>query len=87
MRTAALEEVGGLGPELAEDFSTTLMLVSHGWRGVFAFDAMAHGDGPYTFADCVGQEYQWSRSLTNILLQVRPRYWGGLDVREKVKLG
>ena len=46
VRTAALEEVGGLGPELAEDFSTTLMLASHGWRGVFAFDAMAHGDGP-----------------------------------------
>ncbi len=87
VRTAALEEVGGLGPELAEDFSTSLMLASHGWRGVFAIDAMAHGDGPSTFADCIVQEYQWSRSLTNILLQVSKRYWGGLGVREKVKLG
>jgi cellulose synthase (UDP-forming) len=86
VRTAALEEVGGLGPELAEDFSTTLMLASHDWRGVFAIDAMAHGDGPSTFAECIVQEYQWSRSLTNILLQVSKRYWGGLGVREKVKL-
>jgi cellulose synthase (UDP-forming) len=87
VRTAALEEVGGLGPELAEDFSTSLMLASHGWRGVFAIDAMAHGDGPSTFAECIVQEYQWSRSLTNILFQVSKRYWGGLSVREKVKLG
>jgi cellulose synthase (UDP-forming) len=86
VRTAALEEVGGLGPELAEDFSTTLMLASRGWRGVFAIDAVAHGDGPSTFADCIVQEYQWSRSLTNILLTVSKRYWGGLGVREKVKL-
>jgi cellulose synthase (UDP-forming) len=87
VRTAALEEVGGLGPELAEDFSTSLMLASRGWRGVFAIDAMAHGDGPSTFAECIVQEYQWSRSLTNILFQVSKRYWGGLSVREKVKLG
>ena len=87
VRTAALEEVGGLGPELAEDFSTSLMLASHGWRGVFAIDAMARGDGPSTFAECIVQEYQWSRSLTNILFQVSKRYWGGLSFREKVKLG
>jgi cellulose synthase (UDP-forming) len=87
VRTAALDEIGGLGPELAEDFSTTLMLASHGWRGVFAIDAEAHGDGPSTFADYIVQEYQWSRSLTNILLQVSKRYWGGLAFREKVKLG
>ena len=43
--------------------------------------------GHHTFADCIVQEYQWSRSMTNILLQVSPRYWGGLGVREKVKLG
>jgi cellulose synthase/poly-beta-1,6-N-acetylglucosamine synthase-like glycosyltransferase len=87
VRTAALEEVGGLGPELAEDFSTSLMLASRGWRGVFAIDAVAHGDGPSTFADCIVQEYQWSRSLTNILLRISKRYWGGLGLRQKVKLG
>jgi len=87
VRTAALREVGGLGPELAEDFSTTLMLASAGWRGVFAIDAEAHGDGPETFADCIVQEFQWARSLTNILLRFNRGYWGGLTGREKVKLG
>ena len=32
VRTAALKQVGGLGPELAEDFSTTLILSSMGGR-------------------------------------------------------
>jgi cellulose synthase (UDP-forming) len=78
VRTSALQEIGGLGPELAEDHSTTLMLNAKGWRGVHAVDADAHGDGPVSFADCMTQEFQWSRSLTNILLTVLPRHWHAL---------
>lgn len=74
VRTKALQEIGGLGPELAEDHSTTLMFNAHGWRGVHAFKASAHGDGPETFADLITQEFQWSRSLVTILLQYSPRY-------------
>lgn len=69
VRTRALEEIGGLGPELAEDHSTTLMMNAGGWKGVHAVDAIAHGEGPRTFADLAVQEFQWSRSLVNILLQ------------------
>lgn len=73
VRTVALREIGGLGPELAEDHSTTLMMNAGGWRGAHALDAIAHGDGPRTFADLVTQEFQWSRSLVMILLQyIRP---------------
>ncbi|MET9394184.1 glycosyltransferase family 2 protein [Streptomyces sp. NPDC006624] len=70
VRTAALRDIGGLGPELAEDFSTTMLLNSAGWHGAFAIDAEAHGDGPLTFADMVTQEYQWSRSLTTMLFSL-----------------
>ncbi|MBX5168040.1 MULTISPECIES: glycosyltransferase family 2 protein [unclassified Rhizobium] len=74
VRTAALRQIGGLGPELAEDHSTTLMMNADGWRGVHAVDAIAHGDGPANFADLVVQEFQWSRSLVTILLQHSSRY-------------
>jgi cellulose synthase (UDP-forming) len=74
VRTSALREIGGLGPELAEDHSTTLMMNAGGWRGVHAVDAIAHGDGPANFADLVVQEFQWSRSLVTILLQYSSRY-------------
>ncbi|MEV7793318.1 glycosyltransferase [Streptomyces sp. NPDC087512] len=74
VRTRALRDIGGLGPELAEDFSTTYLLNSAGWHGAFAVDAEAHGDGPLTFADMVTQEYQWSRSLATMLLGLLPRH-------------
>jgi len=87
VRTSALREIGGLGPELAEDFTTTLMMSSSGWQGVFAVDAEAHGDGPETVADCMTQEFQWSRSMMNVLLGVNGRYWRGLSRAAKVRLG
>ncbi|WP_212524739.1 glycosyltransferase family 2 protein [Actibacterium sp. MT2.3-13A] len=78
VRTAALKQIGGLGPELAEDHSTSLMMNSFGWKGVHAIDAIAHGDGPATFADMLTQEFQWSRSLVSLLLRYTPRYFAGL---------
>lgn len=74
VRTKALKEAGGLGPELAEDHSTTLILNAAGWRGVHAFDAIANGLGPKTFSDLVTQEFQWARSLVTILLRYSPIY-------------
>ncbi|MCW2544749.1 MAG: putative cellulose synthase, partial [Frankiales bacterium] len=72
VRTAALREVGGLGPELAEDYATTLWLQSAGWDGVFSIDAEAHGEGPGTFDDLIMQELQWSRSLGTLLTKWAP---------------
>ena len=83
VRTRALKEIGGLGPELAEDHSTTLMMNAGGWRGVHAMEAIAHGDGPRTFASLVTQEFQWSRSLVTLLMQYSPRLVGSLPPRLK----
>lgn len=81
VRTAALRSIGGLGPELAEDHSTTLMFNAQGWKGVHAVDAIAHGQGPETFTDLIIQEFQWSRSLVTILLRYTPAYLGQLPGR------
>ena len=72
VRTEALRSAGGLGPELAEDHSTTLLLNANGWRGAFAHRAICLGLGPETFEDAMVQEFQWSRSLTTILLRHLP---------------
>jgi cellulose synthase (UDP-forming) len=87
IRTQALQEIGGIGPELAEDFSTTLMMNAFGWHGAFALDAEAHGDGPETLADLVTQEFQWARSVTDVTLNYARGYWRGLGPIEKIKLG
>jgi cellulose synthase (UDP-forming) len=83
VRTSALKAIGGLGPELAEDHSTTLMMNAGGWKGVFAFDAEAHGLGPTSFTDCMTQEFQWSRSLMKVLIETTPLYFGSLSARLK----
>lgn len=81
VRTAALRQIGGIGPELAEDFSTSYLLNVAGWRGAFAIEAEAHGDGPTNFGSMVTQEFQWSRSLTTVFLGLVPRTVSALGLR------
>ncbi len=74
VRTEALQDIGGIGPELAEDFSTSFLLTSAGWRSAFAHTAEAHGEGPVCFASMVTQEFQWARSLMTLLLDLVPHH-------------
>jgi cellulose synthase/poly-beta-1,6-N-acetylglucosamine synthase-like glycosyltransferase len=86
VRTRALRAVGGLGPELAEDYSTTLALLSGGWSGAFAIDAIAHGAGPETVDDMLVQEVQWARSLGAISTGVLPHQIGALAWRARLRM-
>ena len=81
VRTVALKEAGGLGPELAEDHSTSFLLSAAGWKGVHSIDAEAHGQGPVCFVDAMIQEFQWARSLIMILVNWTPKYVGKLSRR------
>ena len=85
VRTKALQAVGGLGPELAEDHSTSMILNAGGWKGMHAMDAIAYGEGPATVVDMIVQEFQWSRSLLTILLQYTPRYFSRLSGRQRLQ--
>jgi cellulose synthase (UDP-forming) len=82
--------VGGIGPELNEDFSTSYIMSASGWKGAFSINTIAHGDGPATFEDCMWQEYQWARSATVLLLayQRRSRAWwpGKLTWAEMIRV-
>lgn len=84
VRTRALREIGGLGPELAEDHSTTLMMNAAGWHGVHAISAIARGHGPRNFADFAIQEFQWARSLTTILFEFMPTNWYNLPIKKRL---
>ncbi len=87
VRTAALQSVGGLGPELAEDYSTTLWLQSGGWDGVFVLDAEAHGAGPISVDELLTQESQWARSLGTLLTKWLPGRVRGVPWRGRVRMG
>lgn len=87
VRTRALRDIGGLGPELAEDFTTSYLLNVVGWSGAFAFDAEASGEGPSTFGAMAVQEFQWARSLFTVLLDLMPKTIGRLPWRLRVRFG
>lgn len=82
-RNGQVVAVGTLGPELAEDHTTGLAMNSAGWRGAFALNAIAHGDGAGCFADSVTQEFQWAGSLMRTLLIWTKGYWSGLPLHMK----
>lgn len=87
VRTEALASVGGIGPELAEDFSTSYLIYVGGWSGAFAIDAHAEGEGPSDFTAMVTQEFQWSRSLCVILLNLIPRTLGRVKGTMRLRFG
>ena len=62
VRTSALKEIGGIGPELDEDMTTTIMMASYGKKGVYAGNAIAYGEGPLCLEDAQKQELQWAKS-------------------------
>ena len=76
MRTTALKEIGGLGPELAEDHSTSVLMNAHGWKVVHSIDSIAHGRGPESLRDALIQELQWSRSVVIIFLTLTTKLLG-----------
>ena len=87
VRTAALKSVGGIGPELAEDYSTSFRMNSAGWSGVFAIDAVAHGDGPESFGEMMTQELQWARSLAVFATRYSRGGWRTIPWAARLRLG
>ena len=85
VRTQALRAAGGIGPELAEDFSTTLLITSTGWKSAFAHNAEAHGEGPRTFQAMATQEFQWSRSIMTLFMDTLPTHLGRLSWRLRIR--
>ena len=73
LRTSALKQIGGIGPEIAEDYTTTAMMNSMGWKGGFAGNAIAHGMGAVGIKDSMHQEYQWALVGMRASLLVTPK--------------
>ena len=68
-------QVGGIGPELDEDYSTSYMLSAKGYEGVFSLATTAIGEGPRNFEAAMKQEYQWARSLVILTTEYVYKFW------------
>lgn len=82
-RTKALQSIGGIAPEIAEDHTTTLVYNASGWKGAFARDAIAHGYGAVGIVDSMVQEYQWALVGIRAMFYVLPKHFWSLPRKLK----
>jgi cellulose synthase (UDP-forming) len=83
-RRAALASVGGHQAGLAEDLHTSLRLHAARWRSTFVPGWRAKGLAPSDLHAFVKQQFKWSRGVFEVLLQVYPRLYERLTVRQNV---
>jgi cellulose synthase (UDP-forming) len=76
-RMAAVQEIGGFQPTRAEDHLDTVVLATHGYRGVFVPEEIAAGGGPDTFETYLSQQFAWAYSMIQVLFSFAPRYLRG----------
>ena len=84
-RIKALQQIGGIAPEYAEDHTTTMVYNASGWKGAFARHAIAHGYGAVGLGDSMLQEYQWALVSIRALFFVTPKYFWKLPWQVKIQ--
>jgi cellulose synthase (UDP-forming) len=85
VRTAALADIGGIGPEIAEDHTTTMLMSAKDWKGGYANYAVAHGMGAVGIKDSMRQEYQWATVGMRAFLLIGKEYFLKLSLIHKIQ--
>ncbi|MEL6672889.1 MAG: glycosyltransferase [Bacteroidota bacterium] len=81
-RRAALDEIGGHAPGLAEDMHTAIQLQAKGWESVYHPEALTEGEVPANLSAYYQQQLKWSRGTLEILVKTWPRLFRKLSLRQ-----
>jgi len=89
LRTAALDEIGGLPQDsVTEDFAASILLHPR-WRSVFIEDKLAEGIGPMDLRSYFKQQRRWAMGTLGVLRT----HWkeiflpgrGGLNINQRIQ--
>jgi cellulose synthase (UDP-forming) len=83
-RRAALASIGGHQTGLAEDLHTSLRLHAARWRSIFVPGWRAKGLAPSDLPAFVKQQFKWARGVFGVLLEVYPRLYDRLTLRQNL---
>ena len=72
-RAAALKQVGGFAPHLADDLMLTLLYRRRGWRGVYVPQVLARGLSPVDWGTYLRQQRRWAHAVLDLKLRIYPR--------------
>ncbi|MGK2851703.1 MAG: glycosyltransferase [Candidatus Limnocylindrales bacterium] len=85
VRTAALEEVGGVATEtITEDIHTTIRLHRRGWRTVYHNEVLARGLAASDAATYQLQRHRWGTGAMQVLRTENPMFVSGLSLPQRL---
>lgn len=86
LRRAALQEIGGVQTAtIAEDFHTTIVLHSAGWKTHYVDQTVLLGLAPHDLDSFLLQRSRWARGNLRVLLTRQNPLWArGLTLRQRV---
>ncbi|GAC1574346.1 MAG: hypothetical protein NVS3B9_6010 [Candidatus Doudnabacteria bacterium] len=83
---AAINEVGGLNEKnITEDFATSMLIHSHGWKSYYVSEVLAEGLAPEDFLSYYKQQLRWSRGSLEIMFSHNPLFVKGLSWKQKLQ--
>jgi cellulose synthase (UDP-forming) len=86
IRRIALDEAGGMSEKsIAEDFLTSLLIHSKGWKSVYVDKVLAEGLAPEDFLSYYKQQFRWARGSLELLFSYNPLFLKGLRRAQRIQ--
>lgn len=86
IRRTALIEAGGMSEKsIAEDFLTSLLIHSKGWKSVYVDKVLAEGLAPEDFLSYYKQQFRWARGSLELLFSYNPLLLKGLSRAQRMQ--
>ncbi|MBE7444659.1 MAG: glycosyltransferase [Planctomycetia bacterium] len=84
-RRKALEDIGGIATgNITEDINTTILLYSHGWKGIYHNEILANGLAAKDLKNYQTQKLRWAEGNIGLLFTNNPLFIKGLTIPQRI---
>lgn len=86
IRRKAIVQAGGMCEDnIAEDFITSYLIHSKGWKSVYVSEVLAQGLAPEDLLSYFKQQLRWARGSLEVLFKYNPLFKKGLTFAQKMQ--
>lgn len=84
-RKQALEDIGGIATgNITEDINTTILLYSHGWKGIYHDEILSHGLAAKDLKNYHTQVMRWAEGNIGLFFVNNPLFVRGLTIPQRI---
>ena len=84
-RRKALDDIGGIATgNITEDINTTILLYSHGWKGIYHNEILANGLAAKDLKNYQTQKLRWAEGNIGLLFTNNPLFIKGLTIPQRI---